>query len=47
MQSRCSLAPQLDQDAILVINLSGRGNKDMGIMARELHLGTEEKSNGD
>jgi tryptophan synthase beta chain len=41
------LAPQLDQDAILVVNLSGRGDKDMGIMARELHLGTEAKSNGD
>src|ERR1700684_4351628 len=41
------LAPRLAQDDILVVNLSGRGDKDMGIMARELHLGTEEKSNGD
>jgi tryptophan synthase beta chain len=23
---------------ILVVNLSGRGDKDMGILARELHL---------
>jgi tryptophan synthase beta chain len=41
------LAPQLDQDAILVVNLSGRGDKDMGIMVRELHLGTKAESNGD
>jgi tryptophan synthase beta chain len=24
---------------ILMVNLSGRGDKDMGILARELHLG--------
>ena len=30
------LAPKLAQDDILVVNLSGRGDKDMGIMAREL-----------
>src|SRR5271169_4809002 len=32
------LAPTLAADDILVVNLSGRGDKDMGIMARELHL---------
>ena len=32
------LAPRLSPDDVLVVNLSGRGDKDMGIMARELHL---------
>src|ERR1700683_624112 len=32
------LAPKLAPDDILVVNLSGRGDKDMGIMARELDL---------
>jgi tryptophan synthase beta chain len=32
------LAPQLSRDAILLVNLSGRGDKDMGIIARELNL---------
>ena len=32
------LGPKLAPDDILVVNLSGRGDKDMGIMARELHL---------
>jgi tryptophan synthase beta chain len=32
------LAPTLSPDDILVVNLSGRGDKDMGIMARELGL---------
>ncbi len=32
------IAPGLAPDDILVVNLSGRGDKDMGIMARELHL---------
>jgi tryptophan synthase beta chain len=41
------LAPTLAQDDILVVNLSGRGDKDMGIMARELHLASEAKTNGD
>jgi tryptophan synthase beta chain len=45
------LAPRLAQNDILVVNLSGRGDKDMGIMARELHLASKEaakaKSNGD
>ena len=32
------LAPQLPAHDILVVNLSGRGDKDMGILARELKL---------
>jgi tryptophan synthase beta chain len=40
------LAPKLTQDDILVVNLSGRGDKDMGILARELHLASEAKTHG-
>jgi tryptophan synthase beta chain len=32
------LAPTLNQRDILVVNVSGRGDKDMGILARELNL---------
>ena len=32
------LAPTLSREDILLVNLSGRGDKDMGILARELHL---------
>lgn len=32
------IAPGMAKDAILIVNLSGRGDKDMGIIARELHL---------
>jgi tryptophan synthase beta chain len=32
------LAPTLSPEQIIVINVSGRGDKDMGILARELHL---------
>jgi tryptophan synthase beta chain len=32
------LAPQLSRHDILVVNLSGRGDKDMGILSRELNL---------
>ena len=32
------IAPSLDPHEILVVNLSGRGDKDMGILARELKL---------
>jgi tryptophan synthase beta chain len=35
------LAPTLNPHDILVVNLSGRGDKDMGIIAHELHLGGE------
>jgi tryptophan synthase beta chain len=41
------LAPRLAPDDILVVNISGRGDKDMGIMARELHLAPEAKTNAD
>jgi tryptophan synthase beta chain len=37
------IAPGLAPDDILVVNLSGRGDKDMGIMARELHLAPQSK----
>jgi tryptophan synthase beta chain len=32
------IAPKMKRDDILLINLSGRGDKDMGILARELKL---------
>jgi tryptophan synthase beta chain len=32
------IAPFMDSHDILVVNLSGRGDKDMGILARELKL---------
>ncbi|MEO6802641.1 MAG: pyridoxal-phosphate dependent enzyme, partial [Granulicella sp.] len=32
------LAPSMDKTDILMVNLSGRGDKDMGILARELDL---------
>ena len=32
------LAPTMAADDVLVVNVSGRGDKDMGILARELHL---------
>jgi tryptophan synthase beta chain len=32
------IAPTLASSDILVVNLSGRGDKDMGILARELKL---------
>ena len=32
------LAPTMAKDDILMVNLSGRGDKDMGILSRELHL---------
>ncbi len=33
------LAPTMAKNEIIMVNLSGRGDKDMGILARELHLG--------
>ena len=33
------IAPGMGKDKIVLINLSGRGDKDMGILARELELG--------
>ena len=35
------LAPRMQPHEILVVNLSGRGDKDMGILAHELKLGDE------
>jgi tryptophan synthase beta chain len=32
------LAPTMRKEAVLMVNLSGRGDKDMGILARELDL---------
>jgi tryptophan synthase beta chain len=32
------IAPAMAPHDILVVNLSGRGDKDMGILARELHI---------
>jgi tryptophan synthase beta chain len=32
------LAPAMSDREILVVNLSGRGDKDMGILAKELKL---------
>jgi tryptophan synthase beta chain len=32
------LAPKMGKDKILMVNVSGRGDKDMGILTRELHL---------
>ena len=36
------LAPTMRTDEVLMVNLSGRGDKDMGILARELQLGGAE-----
>jgi tryptophan synthase beta chain len=33
------LAPTMKKDDVLMVNLSGRGDKDMGILARELNVG--------
>ena len=33
------IAPGMGRDEIVLVNLSGRGDKDMGILARELELG--------
>ena len=39
------LAPTSLPEDIFVVNVSGRGDKDMGILARELHLsGAQEQS---
>jgi tryptophan synthase beta chain len=40
------LAPTMTKTAVLMVNLSGRGDKDMGILARELDLkGAEDRKN--
>jgi tryptophan synthase beta chain len=38
------LAPAMTKEAVLMVNLSGRGDKDMGILAKELKLGGAEAS---
>ena len=40
------IAPQMPRHAILVVNLSGRGDKDMGILARELKIAGAEPLSG-
>jgi tryptophan synthase beta chain len=38
------LAPRMDKDQIIIVNVSGRGDKDIGIMTREMNLtGVEAK----
>ncbi|MDQ2925682.1 MAG: tryptophan synthase subunit beta, partial [Acidobacteriota bacterium] len=32
------LAPKMGKDQILMVNVSGRGDKDIGILTRELKL---------
>lgn len=39
------LAPQMGRDKVMMVNLSGRGDKDMGIISRELHLGNGPAEN--
>ncbi len=39
------LAPQMGRDKVMMVNLSGRGDKDMGIISRELHLGSGPAEN--
>jgi tryptophan synthase beta chain len=39
------LAPKMGRDKILIVNVSGRGDKDMGILSRELHLGNDPAEN--
>ncbi|MGH9414544.1 MAG: tryptophan synthase subunit beta [Terriglobales bacterium] len=34
----CRRAPAMDPDTAIIINISGRGDKDMDILTRELHL---------
>lgn len=33
------MAPTMGKDQILMVNVSGRGDKDMGILTREMDLG--------
>ena len=39
------LAPTLPKSQTIMVNLSGRGDKDMGILTRELHLGNTPAEN--
>jgi tryptophan synthase beta chain len=38
------MAPKMGKDKILMINVSGRGDKDIGIMTREMNLTGEGAS---
>jgi tryptophan synthase beta chain len=40
------LAPMMAKTDVLMVNLSGRGDKDMGILARELDLKGSERAKG-
>jgi len=40
------LAPKMGKDQLLMVNLSGRGDKDMGILAREMDLRSGEGPKG-
>jgi len=35
------LAPKMGKDKIVMVNVSGRGDKDIGIMTREMNLSGE------
>ena len=37
------LAPKMGKDKILMVNVSGRGDKDIGIMTREMNLSGESE----
>jgi tryptophan synthase beta chain len=32
------MAPKMGKDKIIIVNVSGRGDKDIGIMTREMNL---------
>jgi len=41
------MAPKMAKTDVILVNLSGRGDKDMGILARELNLkGAKEREQG-
>jgi tryptophan synthase beta chain len=39
------LAPKMGREKIMIVNVSGRGDKDMGILSRELNLGSAPTEN--
>ena len=38
MAEALKLAPKMGKDKIMIVNVSGRGDKDIGILTRELKL---------
>ena len=40
------LAPKMGKDKILMVNVSGRGDKDIGILTREMKLDENTDSKG-